>query len=234
MRRVMAASGVGVLVLASCSGGGHNEEANVSSTSRPRSSTSVTEAPAPSAPATTGTVSQPSGTTAPRSSTSAPLTSTAPPGTNGSADTSRCSITDLRVTTGEFQGATGHQGGPLLFRNISHRICQLRAYPGVDGLDASGRSVAHARRSPKGFLGGLGTSDAVPPTVVLRPGETASALVEGTSVPTGDASSCPSYPSLLVIPPNETHSVKLRRELPGCSPIEIHPVVPGTSGSVTH
>jgi hypothetical protein len=82
----------------------------------------------------------------------------------------------------------------------------------------------------QGYLGGLpfGNSPAV---VELAPGETASALVEGTDVPSGTATSCSRYPALLVTPPDDTESVLVHIGMPGCSQIEVHPVVPGVTGT---
>jgi len=73
----------------------------------------------------------------------------------------------------------------------------------------------------------------MPKEVTLVTGQSASAIVEGTDVPTGNATSCPSYPKLLVTPPNATESVVVNAVMPGCSPIEIHPVVPGATGMNT-
>ena len=44
--------------------------------------------------------------------------------------------------------------------------------------------------------------------------------------------SCTGYAGLLVTPPDETHSVRVGWDSDGCSTLEIHPVVPGTSGSI--
>ena len=51
-------------------------------------------------------------------------------------------------------------------------------------------------------------------------------------MPTGNATSCPTYPKLLVTPPNTTKSVTIDMSMPGCSPVQVHPVVPGKTGSV--
>ena len=90
--------------------------------------------------------------------------------------------------------------------------------------------------------GQLGASG--PQTVMLEPGQDASATVEGSDNPVGEPPhpSCLSYPALLVTPPDTTRSVVLsgvgrqgpafRTEgFPGCSPIVITPVVPGSSGT---
>ncbi len=132
----------------------------------------------------------------------------------------------------------GHQDQVIVFTNQSESTCVLSGYPGVAGLDAQGNQPVQAERTPNGYLGGLQSGTTTPPSVSLAPGQTASAIVEGTDNPVGSATSCPSYPTLRVTPPNLTVSVRVTVTglgtnppgLPGCSPIEVHPVVPGSSG----
>ena len=86
-------------------------------------------------------------------------------------------------------------------------------------------------------MGGLGPEDTSIPVVFLRPDQAASAIVEGTDNPVGQVTSCETYPDLLVTPPNLTESVRVAVSgigagMPGCTPIEVHPVVYGTSGNV--
>ncbi len=86
------------------------------------------------------------------------------------------------------------------------------------------------------MLGGLPGDSTSIPVVTLATGQSASAEVEGTDVPTGTDTSCPFYPSFLVTPPDETHSVTVKagaggsNGFPGCSPISVNPVVAGTTG----
>ena len=55
--------------------------------------------------------------------------------------------------------------------------------------------------------------------------------MEGTDNPIGMATTCPTYPKLVVTPPDETHSVTIDAGLPGCSAIQVHPIVPGPNGT---
>jgi hypothetical protein len=96
--------------------------------------------------------------------------------------------------------ALGHMGVILVFTNSSHATCILFA------------------------------SGQTPSAVHLAPGQAASARVEGTDNPEGTARSCPTYQDLLVTPPNTTKSTVVDTSLPGCSPLQVHPVVPGTTG----
>lgn len=110
---------------------------------------------------------------------------------------------------------------PIVFRNVSSRSCRLQGYPGVAGLNAAGQQVAQAVRTPHPNGSGRG--------VTLKPGQVASSVVESSDMPTGTQTRCPQY-TLLVTPPNETHSTHLRVTTPGCGVLRVLPVVTGTSG----
>jgi len=155
-------------------------------------------------------------------------TSTTVPATQAKVATPNCTFSQLLVTaTGD--SATGHIGVLLRFENSRTRTCKLTGYPGVAGLDAAGRQVIQAVRTLHGFIPGVPTGHR-PPVVVLASRQSASAFVEGTDVPQGNDHLCPTYPKLLVTPPNTRQSVTIDMSMPGCSPVQVHPVVPGTSG----
>jgi Protein of unknown function (DUF4232) len=175
--------------------------------------TSVAAASPTSAP-TTGTATTTAGDSPSR---------TAPP---GSGAVLACANTDLTVTVSPAGVGLGHVGSIIVFTNGSEHRCSLRGYPGVAGLDSAGRQVTQALRSPSGYLGGSYTVS----VVVLAPGGRASALVEGTDVPTSRATSCPIYPRLLVTAPGQTRSHVLAAGTSGCSPLQVHPVVAGAAG----
>ncbi|MDQ1392998.1 MAG: hypothetical protein QOF30_1975 [Acidimicrobiaceae bacterium] len=103
----------------------------------------------------------------------------------------------------------------------------MHGYPGADGLAADGAHVVSARRTTNGYLAGVGLLGPEP-TVSLATGTTASASVEGLLAPTPSQSACPTYTTLLITPPNETHSVRLATG--SLCDLEIHPVVPGSTG----
>jgi hypothetical protein len=216
--RWMAALGVGVLCLlaSACSTGGPSKSA---------SGTTTTVHPKRAVTIITGnTTSTTTTTTTPASVT--PSTTAAAAG----AGVPLCAGASVGVSGKEAPAAAGHLGVILLFVNDGTASCVLYGYPGVAGLNAGGAQLVQARRSPSGMLGGLGPGNTTIPRVTLSAGQTASAVVEGTDVPTG-TEPCASYPSLLVTPPNTRESVRIPWALPGCQPIQVHPVVPGTSGS---
>ena len=174
-----------------------------------------------------------------RSTSSSTTTTTPPPSTTTTSSTTpvvvtgppRCTFAHLAISVGQVGAGLGHEGAAILFKNTGTSKCSMSGYPGVGALNATGRQVAQAQRTPSGYLGGMRTGSTTPPVVLLGPGSVASALVEGTDVPEGVASSCPTYPALLVTPPTSTQSTRLAVSLPGCSALEVHPVVSGTTGT---
>lgn len=142
----------------------------------------------------------------------------------------RCHAGQLRVREGSAGAATGHIGFPIHFRNHSDRTCSLRGYPGAAGLNKHGRQVTQAKRTKRGFIGGLKPGHKIP-TIDLKPGQTASALIEGADVPVGNQKHCRGLHGLLVTPPNTRQSVHLTHAPPDCTRIEIHPVVRNKDGS---
>jgi hypothetical protein len=203
-KRWMAAFGVGVLsVLASaCSSGSPSSTTTTTTTT----TTSTTTSTVPGLPTTSTTATTP---------TSSAL----------------CAGPSVGVSGKMASAAAGHQGIVLLFINNGSTSCVLYGYPGAAGLNASGAQVAQAQRTLTGMMGGLAPGVTALPRITLAPGQSASAVVEGTDVPSGTETSCPTYSSLLVTAPNAKVSVPIPLSLPGCSGLQVHPVVPGTSGS---
>lgn len=113
-----------------------------------------------------------------------------------------------------------------MFTNASDHLCALTGYPRVAGVDSSGRVVTQALPTLAGYLGGSYTKA----KVKLARGGSVSALVEGTSNSTGAASTCPVYPRLLVIAPEQTSSHVFASSMPGCSRLQVHPIVAGATG----
>jgi hypothetical protein len=202
----IAATSIAALALiAGCGSSAGGGSLTPSQTVTPSSSPT----PTPSAP-----------TTVPATSTAPP---TAPPSTTPVEPAQFCRLSELSVTAGQGSGAAGTIYATLLFRNTGSRTCELQGYPGVAGLNAAGQQVTQAVRTPDPQ--GRGTA-----AVTLSPGTTVSAAVSGSDVPTGTATSCGTYASLLVTPPGETHSTVVTVSLPACSGLKVYPVVAGTGG----
>jgi hypothetical protein len=162
---------------------------------------------------------------------------TATPSAAGYATATRtstdCTTGVLAITEGSALGQFGQVGVPLLFRNSGTEACLLRGYPTVEAVDAVGGKVT-LQQTPSGPLGGLSELNATPPTIELRPGATASALVEGTNAVDAGAdggAGCTPYAALLVTPPNATGAVKVVTEMTACGAMAVHPVVEGARGS---
>jgi hypothetical protein len=191
-----------------------------SSSSKPASPTTTAATTTTDAAANTTTSGSGTATVPPTGAT----TSTIP-------RTPACAASQLKLTH-DNQGAAGHIIVTLVFTNTSTTTCAIQGYPGVAALNAAGKQVTQAVRTKNGYAGGVPDDRSIP-VVTLNPGQTASAVVEGTDVPSGAQSSCPTYPALLVTPPNTRTSIKVTTSMPGCSPVEVHPVVGGTSGRLS-
>lgn len=103
----------------------------------------------------------------------------------------------------------------------------MKGYPGLDGLDATGKVLVSAARTLRGYLGGLRADS--PSSVVLATGAAASALFEGLIGPLSGDPPCPPVTELLVTPPNETRPVRIPVTYGLCD-LTVHPVVSGTTG----
>ena len=208
-------------VLAGCtsttSGSGRR---TVAGSGAPASSTAAS-----TTPATSTTSGSTSSTTFAATSTSA----SGAPHSSSAGSVPMCT-SDIRVIPGTPQGAAGHIVLVLVFNNVSASVtCEIFGYPGVDLVNASGAPVAHLARTLRGAGGGEPAGVTAPHGVILRPGQSASAVAEASDVPQGGITDCGSW-SLLITVPNQTVSVPGGTAmLPRCNP-QIHPVVPGTTG----
>lgn len=179
------------------------------------------------------TVTTPPASTTPsapstRNDTGTPPATTPTPTHTAPAGYPECKLADLTVSATGTDGGAGHRLVVLVFTNSGSRTCSMYGYPGVAALDADGKQVAQAKRTLSGYMGGLRGTHM--PTVVLQPGHAASAGVEALGFNASDGSACTAYQGLLVTAPDDTVSTHLPWGNDGCSGLEVHPVVPGTSG----
>ena len=154
--------------------------------------------------------------------------------------------TDARCQTGELQivalrglAGMGQRSEVMSFRNVSRASCTLHGYPLVVALGANGSPGATARPTLNGYGGGIASGATGLPSVILEPGQSASATIGGEGIPSGSETSCPSYASFLVTPPGSTRSIPVASwggpapgPFPGCQSIIVTPIVPGASGSI--
>jgi hypothetical protein len=134
--------------------------------------------------------------------------------------------TSLEVNTGSLGAAAGHSGFALRFRNSGSVACALVGFPTVTATDSRTGQTISARHTPGGYLGG---TDLPVPTLVLRPGDQVSALVEAENNPHGDATSCTELIHMRVSVNGRTTS--MTQTLANCAGMEVHLFVPGTTGT---
>jgi len=147
-----------------------------------------------------------------------------------------CDSSQIETTSLGGGAGAGNVDQVFGFTNVGKVACTLTGYPRVVALTAQGAQVAQAVQQLSG-IGGVRTGATTPPIVTLKPGQTASATLSGTDIPTGGATACPpGYPTLLVTPPHMTQPVRVaavdRPGFPGCSAIRVNPVVPGKTGQL--
>jgi hypothetical protein len=138
-----------------------------------------------------------------------------------------CGASAVAVTASQAQAATGHGMLTLLFKNVSTRACTLSGYPLLKALDAHGKVIANAKDSLNGFAGGSRHGVA---TVTLKPGGSASASTEWMNFNAATSGSCTFSHAIGASAPKTGHVVQLARSVSICE-LQVHPVVPGTSGN---
>ena len=139
--------------------------------------------------------------------------------TTTTAKLTNCTTKQLAITIGQSQGAAGHVYLPILFQNSGTTPCTLGGFPGVAATQSNGQQAVQASRTT-----------ATPRTIIVAAMGYGSALLTGVDVPSGAETSCPTYPGLLVTPPNDTQSQALTAQVPGCAGLTIGPIVAGTVG----
>jgi Protein of unknown function (DUF4232) len=138
-----------------------------------------------------------------------------------------CATRQLSIAVHSGGVGLGHVGYVLEFTN-NGSTCSLAGYPAVRG-EENGTVTFQATPTPAGYLGGI-KPDLTPSPVTLASGRSASALLEGIDFLSPGNNTCPVFTTISVTPPNNAQSVSLPPPPLLCSPQQIHPVVPGTSG----
>jgi hypothetical protein len=136
-----------------------------------------------------------------------------------------CALPYLRVGVRPGPARSSHTGYLITFTNTGQIACTLTGYPAVLVLNSSGHPVVRATPTPKGYLGGHDR----PSTVLVAPGEPASALLEGELIDI-NGNRCSPQPGLQITPPNSTLPARVPVSTAICGGVQIHPVVAGTSG----
>lgn len=138
-----------------------------------------------------------------------------------------CGHADLSISVGSEIDADTHRGLPIIFTNTGHLPCTITGYPRVTAIDDAGTTVEQAKQQPSGYLF---ASPGAPQHITLRPGESASATVEALAFDPVTGAGCTAYAAVLIAAPSSAHTTRLPWTNDGCADLEVHPVVPGTTG----
>jgi hypothetical protein len=179
-----------LLAVAGCSSSGDDASGDSSTTT----STSTTEAPT-------------SSTTAGSSSTT-------------SAGTQTCTTGQLEARLGPSDAGAGQVYAPLVLRNTGTAACQVKGFPGVSLLDASGSQIGQPA-TREGAEGG---------TVVLLPGGAASATLHTTNEGIGGPCD-PASSQIKVFPPDQTESITFSASYTACGGFSVSTLVEGDTGT---
>jgi hypothetical protein len=216
---VLLASLAGVLI-AACGGATRTTRTTVSASGAPRTPTGRS-AGAPTTPAshTTGA-----------SAKSPTTTSTTGPGAGGASGTvPACTAAMLKLSYLGGQGATGHGLLAFALTDVSSHACHTYGYPGVQFLSATGASLpTNATRTTRDFFG-----SAPERALTLAAGQSASFRLGVThSSAGGGAAGCQTAAALQVIPPDDTHTLRVTIGNGGayeCATATVTPLQPGDS-----
>jgi len=141
-----------------------------------------------------------------------------------------CSLRQLTVSVMDGLAGAGHSSSVILVRNRGPSMCHLEGYPEIRFFNGGRTEAAVAIETPTGFTGGLPTGAPLS-SVELHSGEVASAVMEGTDIPTGGATACPSFHDYTITLPGIAGVVHINRETGSCSGLYVHPMVIGFNGT---
>jgi uncharacterized protein DUF4232 len=142
----------------------------------------------------------------------------------------QCEPGDVEIVLGRAGAGLGHWGVPLVILDPGGRACTFTGYPTVSAYVATTRRWVRARKTIEGYLGGLNGPSQHVRRIEIGFDEVASAMLEGTDVPVGGATTCPTYVRIEVALPGWPRSANLALGTPACSVPEVHPVVLGATG----
>ncbi|HEU5268785.1 MAG TPA: DUF4232 domain-containing protein [Jatrophihabitans sp.] len=188
----------------------------------------VTESAMPT-DSTGGTATDPSGTASPSATqTSVPPSTPAPVRTvSPGAGLAECALPYLRISVRPAAVRSAHASYLLTFTNTGQVACRMAGYPSVVVLNSAGRPVLRATPTPSGYLGGV---HGRPTTVLVGSDQPASALLEGEQIDLS-GNRCPARPGLQITPPSSAVPARIPVTTTICGGVQIHPVVPGGTGS---
>ena len=145
-------------------------------------------------------------------------------------ETCRSSMVHLHHQDGG--AGLGHAAWILTVVNVSAYPCSLSGYLRVSELSGRTTTALSATPTRNGYLGGVSSPGPLP-TIVLVPGGSASAMLEGLdALRTGKA--CPATWGIAVRLPSVSTLVRMRFPVGLCDSVQIHPLVADPSRRTTH
>lgn len=147
-------------------------------------------------------------------STATPITPSA--SVQSPAGPARCRTADLRVTLSAGEGTAGSIYYKVVLTNRSGAACRTGGYGGVS-------LVGGGNGSPIGAPADRAARDKVT-AITLRPGRRAEATLQVTTAENYPAKRCrpTAAAGFRIYPPNETHSVFVKRAVTACANPAVH------------
>jgi hypothetical protein len=153
-----------------------------------------------------------------------------PSGASGASSLPRCSATHLHVWDFYAEGAAVDGGIIIRFRNVGAQACSLSGYASVQGINQWNGAVLTAAHTRDSYLGGWESNKPLPIVVLQSKGGVASFLVD--FVGGNNIHACPYLNTLRVkVPASTTVFTLTSTKLQACKYFQVHPFVPGLSGS---
>lgn len=157
-------------------------------------------------------------------------TSNDTPGSEVAVRLPRCSATDIHVWDYPAEGAAVDGGIIIRLRNVSAHACSLSGYALVQGINQWNGAVLTAAPTRDSYLGGWEPTKRLPVIALRAKSGVASFLVD--YITGDDIRACPYLNTLRVKVPHSTTVFTLTStKLQACKYFQVHPFVPGLSGS---
>ena len=165
----------------------------------------------PAAPSTGTSAASAKSPDSPSAASDAP----SPAGNSSSpASISACPTSQLGVTLTNTGALGGQAGGYLKFTDEGRIPCRMTGWPGVVAVTAAGTATT-AEHAQSTMFGAWRYAPPLP-VVVLKPGDSAYAVVAASDEPVGSSTHCPApYVRLRVSPPGYPDHVTISAWLPG-------------------
>jgi len=145
---------------------------------------------------------------------------TTAPKTTTTLSSTHCATGQLKGSLGETQSGAGQRYTTLVLTNTGSKECDLRGFPGVSLVDATGKQIGQ----PASREGSEGA------TVIIQPGGTASATLHTSAA--GMGAQCDSTSAQLrVYPPDNTESLMIAAAYSACGGFRVTTLVSGSAGN---